>query len=503
MRPAFEFDPPVRQTRLFHSSSRVPSHALRLAATAFAASLLAVATPTVAVPTADDPAVASVGSGMLAARQFAGIAAREGVVVRAGPSAGDVEVTTLGEGAEVTVIARQASYLRILPPDGTFCLVPKSRVDVRGTIAEGPQTGRVSESLSVRVGSTLDDNNIGRTAARLRTGDVVRVLGEQGIYYRIEPPKMVFFYVPVAEMRKGRELVVAETPAGWDVNELPIAAAEVEPSLPVEPEVETPEPVAVTPEPVIIEEPEVEPEIVIDEPEAQPAEAEVIEPLPVAIEEPAIDPTWIERFESTDTLYREQAELPLEDQPLEELEARYAELLAEARASELRGIQELAPVVEARLRTVTIRREALADLEAIRQLREGVDERRAALVAEREELSERVEMGKIKLYEAVGELQPSSLQITGGTLFRLVDPQSKRTLIYLRCDGEIVEQIAGKLQKFIGVRGEVGRDEMLKLKYVRVTGIDRVNPSDVFGSVAAKLIPPSMVQPGEVASASE
>ncbi len=215
---------PDRQTRLFHKP--MPRYALRLAAAAFAVTVLASATPAGAVQDDTDTAE-TVGSGMLAARQFAGIAGRQGVIVRAGPSAGDVAVASLDDGAEVTVIARQASFLRILPPDGTFCLVPKSRVDIRGTIEEGPQSGRVSESLSVRVGSALSDD-IGRTAARLRTGDVVRVLGEQGNYYRIEPPKMVFFYVPVAEMRKGRELLVNESTAGWTVAELPVTEAELE-----------------------------------------------------------------------------------------------------------------------------------------------------------------------------------------------------------------------------------------------------------------------------------
>ncbi len=239
----------------------------------------------------------------------------------------------------------------------------------------------------------------------------------------------------------------------------------------------------------------------MDEPTtSEPAVDEPAIELPA---EPATDPSLIARFEATDALYREQADLPLEEQPLEQLAADYTALFEEAKTSELRGLQELAPVIETRLRTVTIRQEALADLQEIRRLRDGVDQRRAALEAEREELSERVEMGKIKLFEAVGELQPSSLQVSNGRLFRLVDPESKRTLVYLRCDAKAAAMVAGKLQKFIGVRGAVGRDELLKLKYVRVTGAELVNPSDVFGSVAAKLIPPSMVRPEEVASAAE
>ncbi len=484
-----------RQVRLFRPA--VHQIALRLAAAAFATGVLVHATPVLAQST---PATDTAGSGYLAARQFAGIAGQDNVLVRAGPGVGEFAVASLRSGAEVTVVARQGSFLRILPPPGTFCLVPKSRVNVRGDANEGPRIGRASENLNVRVGSLLGDD-VGRTTARMQTNDVVRVTGEQGHYYRIDPPKSVFFYVPVSEMRKGRELIVTETGAGWSVAEVPAIVEQAAEAV-------------AAPEPLVIETPE--PIEAVDEPaevtpEASDAIDAIDEKLPTEIELPEVSelsdekPAILERFESIDALYQEQAELPLSEQPLEQLQADYTLLLEDARAAEIGMGKELAPIIEARIKTIQIRRDALADLEAIRELREGVEERRLALEAEREELVERVELGKIELYEAVGELQPSSLQVSDGTLFRLVDPETKRTLIYLRARGELTPKLAGRLQRFIGVRGAVAKDTLLKLKYIDVKHMDLVKPSDVFGPVAAKLVPPSMVrvQDEEVATISE
>ncbi len=477
-----------RQVRLFRG--RRSKLAVRLAACAFATGVFAYATPASA-QTDDD--TATVGESFLAPRQFMGVAREGGAIVRGGPSSGELAVATLPAGAEVVVIARQDDFLRILPPEDAFCLVPKSRVNVRGTIGEGAQTGRVSDGLSVRVGSLLSEG-IGSTAQRLRAGDIVRVVGEQGNHYRIEPPKMVFFYVPITEMGKGREVRVTETPTGWNVSELPKEAVPAIAETTVEPE----------PQAVVADEPEVEaePEIVIDDtPEVaiddQPMDVELPEEPTVVIEPPAIATSEVmARFEAIDARYKEVAELPLHEQPLAELEADYAELIALAGEAGDPASLNLVPLLEARLRTVTIRREALADLEEIRRMRAGVDDRRTALEAERAELAERVEMGRVTVYEAVGELQTSSLQTRGGdTLFRLVDPISKRTVIYVRASGDEAVALAGRITKFVGVRGTVSTDDVMKLKYVQVKASDLVNPDDVFGSVASKLIPPSMVRP--------
>ena len=487
------------QVRLFRRP--VSRKALRLAAAAFATALFVGVTPALAQDESDPSA--TVGQSFLAPRQFVGVARTDGTIVRGGPAAGELAVASLPQGAEVTVIARQGDFLRILPPDDTFCLVPKSRVNVRGAVGEGTQTGRVSEGLSVRVGSSLSDG-VGSTAQRLRAGDVVRVVGEQGNYYRIEPPKMVFFYVAINEMSKGREVAVTETPVGWAVADLPEEVDEASAELAARTTVDAV--MQDEPEAPALQEPEVEEQaqaeiVVADEaPDVElPDEAPAVE-LPPAPPVAVATAEVMATFESLDARYTEGAELPLEDQPLDELEADYAALVAKAGEAGDPASLNLVPVIEARLKTIQIRRDALADLAEIRQMQASVEDRRTALEAERAELAERVEAGRIQVYEAVGELQTSSLQTRGGTLFRLVDPVSKHTIIYARATGDEAAALAGRLTRFIGIRGEVIEDELLKLKYVRVTESQLVDPSEVFDNVAAKLIPPSLTRPDAVAA---
>lgn len=469
-----------------------------------AVALLAAATPAgaQAQPSAGD--LPTVGQSPIAARQFIGLPKSDGVVVRSGPSESDLAVTGLRSGQEVVVVDMRGKFLRILPPADVFCLVPKARVNVSGAVDGTPQTGRVSDDLSVRVGSTLNAT-VGSTALRLNAGDTVRVIGEKDNYYKIEPPKLVFFYVPMAEMKKGREVHVTETAAGWNVGELPTTPSE-SPAIADAGESPEPQPTEAAEVPLVDAETDAETdavtgdeEMIADEPLADAGEGEAVEPVepaPTPAPEPEPTPAVVTAFAELDARYEEQVQKPLEEQPLDELQAAYVEIQKQATEAGDPASASLLPVIEARLKTIAIRQSALADLEAIRSMRNDVSERQEALTAEREELAQRAERGRITLYAAVGELQPSSLQIRGATLFRLCDPETKRTIVYLKASGDLAESLVGQIQQFVGIKGDVVRDPQLDLEYIDVTGAAGVNPDDVFGAVAAKLIPPSMVSAG-------
>ena len=473
------------EVRLFR-----PRLAVRLAACAFAAGVLTTALPAAAQ---DAPA-----GDVMSAKQFTGLAVEDGVVVRAGPGVAELSVHALDKGDEVVVVNRRGDFLQILPPPGTFCLVPKARVNVRGQLDGDGQVGVVSDALNVRVGSTLNQA-VGSTALRLSPGEEVRVVGEEGIYYKIEPPKLAFFYVPVSQLGKGREVRVTDGEAGWVVADVPRPT----PTETVETSAEPVELAEVEEEPVV----EVDDMLVADAPlvtesptpEPEPEVPDVAPPVPAAPSPLAAE------FEAVDARYVAAAETPLVEQPLEELEAAYADLLADATAALESGDASAAavlPVVEARLKTVRLRRQALDDLAAMKDMRRLLDDRQAALEAEREELAEMTERGRVSVYDAVGELQTSSLQVRGGgSLFRLCDPATKRTIIYLRADGESAAALAGQLGRFVAVRGVAGRDEALDLRQISVSEFAVVNPQDVFGTVAAKLVPPSLIPVGAQASA--
>ncbi len=464
-------------------SQKTARLALWLAAGAFAAAVLSTAAPADAQ---QDAPAATVGDSILAQQQFAGIATRDGVVVRSGASESDLAVATLSIGEEITVIHARKPYLRVLPPEGTFCLVPKARVNVRGAAGEA-QVGRVTDSVTVRVGSNLSAD-IGDTGVRLHGGDEVRVLGEDGIYFKIEPPKMVFFYVAMSDLKKGRELRVSETPIGWLTAEAPQLAAGNEPeSLDAGSNDGDPEP------PVLAD--ATPPETIAPPIDGDPTAMDETDPADAIVVPPAPEiSAVVAAFTELDSYYELETQKPLEEQPLPELEKQYVELLASATEATDPAAKALVPVMEARLKTIAIRRSALDDLQAIRAMRMEVAERQTALQAESQELADRAEKGRITVYEAVGEILPSSLQVRGGTLFRLCDPETKRTIIYLRAtDDEGTQQLAARLERFVGVIGNVVHDRGLDLKYVEVSNSAIVDPAAVFGAVAAKIIPPSMI----------
>ena len=476
----------VVETRLFRRErTRL---ALWLAVGAFAAGVLSSSAFGQQSSPTPTPVI---GQDVIAERQFTGLAKQDGVLVRSGPSEGELAVAKLNVGDEVVVVHRRDPFLRILPPAGTFCLVPKARVDVSGQVGGGVQRGRVSEAAPVRVGSTLS-TSIGSTALRLAAGDEVRVIGEEGIYYKIEPPKLVFFYVSLSDLKKGREVSVSETPVGWVTSDLPSPQDVAEPAVAESDAVEMDGPADALP-PAIADS-SLPADAVLDE-EAAPADAPEVAQAP----EPAPAPsgaaaTLIAEFEALNERYLVEAEKPLAEQPLDALEADYTALVARATEAGDASSKALIPIIETRLKTIAIRRTALDDLRAVEEMRDRLATRQLELQAEKEELAERAERANVQVYEAVGLLVPSTLQVRDGVLFRLCDPETRRTVIYLKADGDAARSLSGNLQRFIGVRGEVIDDRATEMKYVSVTESAVVSPSDVFGQVAARIVPPSLLK---------
>lgn len=469
------------------------------------AALLLTASRAGAQPAESGPGV--VGSSMLAAKQFMGVANRTGVIVRAGAGLGELTVTTLAKGDEVVVVGGTGDYLRILPPEGTFCLVPRARVNIRGDADAQKRTGRVIENTSIRVGSAVN-SSIDKSPARLTAGEEVVVIGENNIYYHVEPPKGVFFYVEKRDLAKAREVKVKETNSGWRVSD-------------VEPEPVTPEPdPEENPAPEAGDEADqptdpLDPLDPLDPPTESADDNTDTDTAPVAavdesadastpdtatasgedaapIAPPTTQPALVTEFKALDDRYITSTELPLEEQPLEELKTEYEALLEAARDNA--AASTIVPVIEARLQTIVIRQEAMQDLQAMQAMRKQLADSQQALEVEQQELSERAEMRNITIYRAVGEIRSSSLQVGGGSLFRLCDPGNGRTIIYLRADGDAVGEVAGLLEKFAGVKGEIVEDEKLSLKYIEVTAATGVQMEQVFQDVAAEIIPPSLVQ---------
>ena len=475
------------------------------------AALLLPAAVAVLLATAPAPAQSDAGTGgdrqaegMILSHQFLGAARRDGTVVRAGAGEGEFAVAALDKGRQVVVVGISGQWLRILPPEQAFCLVPKADVNLRGE-ADGERIGRVTDKCSVRVGSTLSQG-VDAVAARLSPGDEVQVVGEDSQYYHVTPPKSVFFYVAQKDLEQVREVKVTPTARGWKVGELPAAQAPAA-QAPAEPEPSpaTPPAPAITRTPAQPADEPVPPTVLppgdddgaaaaddtadATTPDAAP---EVPAEAAPSAEAPATRPALVEAFRALDARYVDEAAKPLEEQPLADLRSQYADMLA--RTADDPAGPAVKPLIEARLKTIEIRQAALDDLRSIQSMREQMVKRQQALQAEQGELATRAQRGNVTMYAAVGQLQPSSLQIGGGSLYRLCDPQTGRTLVYLRADGQAAAALGKSLEKFVGVTGETVNDADLELKYVRVAKVADVDPSQLFETVAAEMIPPSLVQ---------
>ena len=151
---------------------------------------------------------------------------------------------------------------------------------------------------------------------------------------------------------------------------------------------------------------------------------------------------------------------------------------------------DLKRVVNIRIATLQARADNKAKLVEIQKLQKVAAARQLALQAEQQELAERLKSQAIQVYAAVGTLQPSSLQVGGGTLYRLVDPATGRTEIYIRTADPKITAMMGQ---FIGVTGDPTNDPQLSLRVIEPTSADAVDEAKVNVSVMATIIPPSML----------
>src|SRR5882672_1115196 len=84
--------------------------------------------------------------------QFEGRVNSNSVYIRSGASENDYPTMKLDSGATVTVVGIKFDWLKVAPPEGSFCYVAKAYVEKRG---DGT-VGRVTSTLNVRVGSALN-----------------------------------------------------------------------------------------------------------------------------------------------------------------------------------------------------------------------------------------------------------------------------------------------------------------------------------------------------------
>jgi hypothetical protein len=196
-------------------------------------------------------------------------------------------------------------------------------------------------------------------------------------------------------------------------------------------------------------------------------------------------------FDRLEAQYAECSLKPLDEQPVSQLLEGYQKLANSDKLPEsLRRIAEFkADVLKARL-------EVQQQFAETRQHMDAMKQKQMALNAEREELEQRVKDADFKFYTAVGTLRPSSLQVGSETLFRLTDPANGRTIVYVRSNDT---KFAAMIGQFIGVKGDVQTDQQMNLRIISPTAFELVNPAKVGQTVAAQIVPSSLLPGGSTA----
>jgi len=498
-----------------------------ISASVILSATLAVVPLLQAAPSVDSITDAAAGTEIENSKfQFEGEVNGNAVYVRSGPSDSDYATTKLDKGAKVTVVGIKFDWLKVLPPEGSFCYVAKAYVEKRG---DGT-VGRVTNTLNVRVGSALLPMKT-KVATKLEPNQDVTILGEQDEYFKIKPPSGVFFYVNKQFVDPVRRVDVpgistsegevagatgADAPAAGGATvataeptpEQTIAAADVAPSQPpVEAQPAQTGISSVAQNPPESTGPASQPPSdtpansgaaltdaapATDAPAGQPAAAEYAAAPTTQPNEILVSADI--RFDQLEARLKEAARLPIEQQPVPELLAGYQQL-----ASDSSLTNSLRTIAESRAATLKIHNEnyelalshqrALKDREAAAQAKK----------AESEELMERLKTTGLVFYSALGTIRPSTLQGADQTLYRLTDPISGRTVIYLKSNDPSLARMNGL---FVGIQGEIQDDAQMKLRFISPTEITPVDQRAVHRTATARIVPPSLMPGGALAGSS-
>jgi SH3-like domain-containing protein len=403
------------------------------------------------------------------------------VNVRSGPGEGYYATQSLDKGAPVTVVGSKFDWLKIVPPEGSFSYVGSVFVD---RSADGT-TGKINRNdVNIRAGSQV---NASKTTVQMRLGigDTVQILGKEDEYLRIKPPAGAYLYVnkqfvEIVKAQPSAAALAAQGQAGAAPSGAASSgAADSANGSPAQlpktnaPTIETPDVISTATPAAATTMPTTAPS-----PTAMAASTQ-----PVAIAPPA--PTGEELFGKFEQEFAALSKQPLAEQSLNDLTAKYQGIAKSADLSD-----ELKRVVQLRIATLQGRAQAQTRLIEARRIEKEAAQKQLVLQAEQQELTERLKQTEVEIFAAVGALEPSSLQVGGGTLYRLTDPDSGRTMIYVRStDAKIADMIG----KFVGVKGQTSTDSQLNLKVISPTDIEAVDPAKVNGSVAAEIIPPSLL----------
>lgn len=385
---------------------------------------------------------------------FQGEVNANAVQVRSRPSEDAYATMKLKKGDRVTVVGIHGPWLKIEPPEGSFAYVAKSFIELHG---DGT-VGRATRDTFAHAGSQLNELAV-VTMATVHQGEEVQIIGQYNEYFKIKPPQDSYVYIN----KQFVDPVKTLQPDAMDKKSEPTGDDSSKPQPPIVSQGETNTP---------------------SSPTTRPAEAVAENNTAPAATQPAGD-NAIAAYEKLEDQFTALNKKPIGEQPLPDLIAGYQKVIAaDDLPSSMRSIAEI------RLATLKARNDAREKFLAVEENQKKMTAARQALAAERQEIEDRIKKDNVQVYAAVGTLRPSSLQIGQGMLYRLTDPATGRTICYIR----VTEAKYGPLLgQFIGVRGAITPDPQLRSIIENPTEAAPVDQAQVNGSIAAQIIPPSLL----------
>jgi uncharacterized protein YraI len=388
------------------------------------------------------------------------------VYIRSGPGENYYPTLKVDKGAKVTVVGLKYDWLKIIPPEGSFSYVAKAYVEKRGDGSIGQVT---KPDLNVRAGSDLVAIKT-TVQTKLEENQDVTILGEQDEYFKIKPPADAYLYINKQFVDQVKDIPAVAIATSAD----PIASAPVEPIVSKTPDTGTP-----TTQPMLA---------------AAPTTQSTDNTVAVAPSTQPTVPLAQTQFDSLETAFLDATNQPIEKQPIDELISKY-EILT--KGGELPVSMER--IAELRLATLKVRADARNQYVEALKMQEDARARQTALKAEQGELVQRVKDNSLTMYAAIGTLRTSSLQQAAGVLYRLTDPSTGHTLLYVRSNDP---KYASLLNQFIGVRGDVTEDTTMSIKVITPTVAEAVDQSKINTTISADIIPPSLLPKLPTASVS-
>ena len=395
---------------------------------------------------------------------FIGVVKQEKLEVRSGAGRAYYIVGELKRGDMVRVekVLFNQTWYQVRVPGDIYSYVSKVFVNAQ---ADGG-TGTVnSDRTEFKAASLRGPGESYRVQGTLSNGDTVKIIAEEGNFYKIRSPKDAYVFIPAGTLREAtaEDLKAAgEEPAKPDPKPEPKpqpAPVEVNPTPPVKPvpPVEVgpvPEP---KPQPIVVPEPKPQPK---PQPEPKPEPKPLvpgIEGWPDAPDVKVQTPARSDALKNLENKVLAYFSLPVTEQPLDKMANAYSEL---KKTKGLPRIDE--QIIDVRLRLIERRRQI-------------VDTIQRAKVAEGKTLARTVVPEEVaspdlpEKYAAVGILRASAVY-NGDSLpllYRLVDASTNdRTIAYVAPNRGA--NLGAMLNQLIGVTGQKTYDRALRLNVIEM-----------------------------------